>query len=267
MPNPKVTTATLLEMKRKGEKIVALTCYDAAMARLLDEQEVDVALVGDSVGNVKLGHDNTIPVTVDDMLHHVRAARRGLSRALLVADMPYLSYETDPKEAVRNAGRLVKDGGAEAVKVEGGLEVVPSIKAMTQANIAVMGHLGLTPQAIHRLGGYRVQGRNPQDAEKMVTQARILEGAGVFAIVLEAVPAALAREITKKVAVPTVGIGAGPDCDGQVLVLDDMLGLTAGPTPKFVKRYASLREDAVRAVRQYRDDVRKKKFPAAEQTY
>jgi 3-methyl-2-oxobutanoate hydroxymethyltransferase len=263
----KVTTATLLEMKRKGEKIVALTCYDASMARLLNEQEIDVALVGDSVGNVKLGHENTIPVTLDDMLHHVRAVKRGNSRALLVADMPYLTYESDPKEAIRNAGRLVKEGGAEGVKVEGGLEVVPSIKAMVQTNIPVMGHLGLTPQAIHRLGGYRVQGKNQQDAERMVTQARILEGAGIFALVLEAVPPALAKEITRKVSVPTIGIGAGADCDGQILVLDDMLGLSEGAPPKFVRQYATLRAEAGRAVRQYRDDVRKKKFPQVENTY
>lgn len=263
----KVTTATLLEMKRGGDKIVALTCYDASMARLLDEQKIDVALVGDSVGNVKLGYENTLPVTADEMLHHARAVRRGIARALLVVDMPYLTYENDPKEAVRNAGRLVKEGGAEGVKVEGGLEIVPSIKAMVQTNIPVMGHLGLTPQAIHRLGGYRVQGRSPQDAEKMVTQARILEGAGIFALVLEAVPAALAKEITRKVSVPTIGIGAGPNCDGQILVLDDLLGLSEGPAPKFVKRYASLRADAARAVRQFRDDVRKNKFPRPQNTY
>ncbi|HRY29620.1 MAG TPA: 3-methyl-2-oxobutanoate hydroxymethyltransferase [Elusimicrobiota bacterium] len=263
----KVTTATLLEMKKKGEKIAALTCYDASMARLLNGEEIDVILVGDSVGNVKLGYDNTIPVTMEDMFHHVRAVRRGNSRALLVADMPFLSYENDPKEAVRNAGRLVKEGGAEAVKVEGGLEVVPSIKALVQTNIPVMGHLGLTPQSVLRLGGYRVQGKTTEDAEKMVTQARILEGAGVFALVLEAVPASLAKEISKKVAVPTIGIGAGLECDGQILVLDDLLGLTDGPVPKFVKQYAALRSASSRAVKQFRDDVKKKKFPSPEQTY
>jgi 3-methyl-2-oxobutanoate hydroxymethyltransferase len=263
----KITTAVLREMKIRKEKIVALTCYDASMARLLDEQHVDVALVGDSVGNVKLGYDTTIPVTLDEMLHHTRAVRRGLKRAFLVADMPFLTYETDVKEAVRNAGRMIKEGGAEGVKVEGGLEVVQSIKAMVQTNIPVMGHLGLTPQAVHRLGGYRVQGRNPADAEKIVTHAKILEGAGVFAIVLEAVPAALAREISQKVSVPTIGIGAGPHCDGQVLVLDDLLGFTENPPPRFVRTYASLRGQAAGAVKRFRADVRSGRFPAKKETY
>ncbi|TBR24218.1 3-methyl-2-oxobutanoate hydroxymethyltransferase, partial [bacterium] len=190
----KVTTATLAEMKRKGERIAALTAYDAPTARLLDEAGVDVVLVGDSVANVKLGYENTLPVTVDQMLHHVGAVRRGLSRAMLVADMPFLSYELDPREAARHAGRLVKEGGAEAVKLEGGIEMAPAVKELLRVNIPVMGHLGLTPQSVHRLGGYKVQGRRPADAEKIVTDARILEGAGVFAIVLEAVPEDLARE-------------------------------------------------------------------------
>ncbi|HOW27601.1 MAG TPA: 3-methyl-2-oxobutanoate hydroxymethyltransferase [Elusimicrobiota bacterium] len=263
----KMTVSTLQKMKQKKEKICVLTCYDASMARLLDQEGVDVILVGDSVGNVKMGHENTIPVTVDDMLHYTRAVKRGNTHALLVADMPFLSYETDPKEAVRNAGRLIKDGGAEAVKVEGGLEVAPSIKAMVQTNIPVMGHLGLTPQAVNKLGGYKVQGKTPAEADRIVTQAKILEGAGVFAIVLEAVPPSVAQAVTEKVSVPTIGIGAGPHCDGQVLVLDDMLGLSERTPPKFVKRYASLRDLATAAVRGYKEDVQRGRFPSKEHTY
>lgn len=263
----KVTTTALLEMKQKGHRIAALTAYDAPTARLLDETGVDVVLVGDSVGNVKLGYENTLPVTVEEMLHHVRAAKRGNSRALLVADMPYLSYELDPREAVRHAGRMVKEGGAEAVKLEGGMEIAPIVKELLRVNIPVMGHLGLTPQAVHRLGGYKVQGRKPQEAEKLATDARILEGAGIFALVLECVPAELAREITRKASIPTIGIGAGRECDGQILVVDDILGLTPEPAPKFVKRYAGLREESLRAVRSFVQEVRDGTFPGTEHAY
>lgn len=263
----KVTTHRLVQMKQKGERITALTCYDHGFARTLNEATVDVLLVGDSLGMVMLGYENTLPVTVDEVLHHVKAVKRGNSRALLVADMPYLSYEIDAKEAVRNAGRLIKEGGAEAVKLEGGIEVAPVIKELVKTNIPVMGHLGLTPQAIHRFGGYRVQGRRPQDADKMLTDAKVLEGAGVFAIVLEAIPSALAREITRKVSVPTIGIGAGPHTDGQILVLHDMLGLTGESVPKFVKRYASLRQDCLRAVQAYCKEVRDGSFPQPEHEY
>ncbi|MBI4386524.1 MAG: 3-methyl-2-oxobutanoate hydroxymethyltransferase [Elusimicrobia bacterium] len=263
----KVTTSRLIEMKQKGLRITSLTAYDAPTARLLNEAGVDVVLVGDSVANVKLGYENTLPVTLDEMLHHVRAVRRGNSRALLVADMPYLSYELDSREACRNAGRLVKEGGAEAVKIEGGIEVAPVVKELLRVNIPVMGHLGLTPQAVHKLGGYKVRGRKPQEAEKMLTDAKILEGAGVFAIVLECVPAELAAEITRKVSVPTIGIGAGSACDGQILVVDDLLGLTDNPPPKFVRRYANLRDEALRAARQYVQDVQEGAFPAPEHAY
>lgn len=263
----KTTTTGLAELKRKGERIVALTAYDAPTARLLEEAGVDVVLVGDSVANVKLGYPNTIPVTVDEMLHHVKAVRRGLERPLLVADMPYLSYELDIREALRNAGRLIKEGGAEAVKVEGGIEIAPVVKELLRINIPVMGHLGLTPQAVNRLGGYKVQGRRPQDAEKIVTDARILEGAGVFAIVLECVPEDLAREVTRKLSVPTIGIGAGSGCDGQILVIDDLVGLGAGPSPKFVKRYADLRPQMLDAVKRWSKDVRSAEFPGPQETY
>ena len=264
-PN-KVTTTTLLQMKQKGEPITALTAYDAITAALLNEAGVDVLLVGDSVGNVKLGYKNTLPVTIEEMLHHTKAASRGNSRALLVADMPYMSYELDVKEAARNAGRLMKEGGAEGVKVEGGIEVANAIKEIVRINVPVMGHLGLTPQSVNRLGGYKVQGRRPQEAEKIVTDAKILEGAGVFAIVLECVPTALAAEISRKVSVPTIGIGAGPDCDGQILVIDDMLGLNAEPA-KFVKKYADLRSVTLRATEQYIREVREKSFPGPEHSY
>jgi len=263
----KVTTRSLLDMKHKGENIVALTAYDAPTAALVNEAGVDVILVGDSVANVKLGYENTLPVTPEEMLHHTKAVARGNSRALLVADMPYLSYEIDALEALRVAGRFVKEGGAEAVKLEGGIEVAPVIKELVRINVPVMGHLGLTPQAVNKLGGFKVQGRRPQEADKMLTDARILEGAGVFAIVLEAVPEELAREITKKVGVPTIGIGAGKACDGQILVVDDMLGMGAGPVPKFVKRYADLRPAMLDAIKRYTAEVRAGGFPGPDHAY
>lgn len=262
-----VTVATLLDMKRKGLKIAMLTAYDFPTARLAEEAGVDVVLVGDSVANTKLGYDSTLPVTMDEMLHHVKAVRRGLSRPLLIADMPYLSYELDAKEAARNAARFLKEGGAQAVKLEGGIEIAPIVKELLKVNVPVMGHLGLTPQAVNRLGGYKVQGRKPQDAERIVTEARVLEGAGVFAIVLECVPVDLAKEISKRVGVPTIGIGAGPHCDGQVLVSDDLLGWTEGAPLKFVKRYADLRSQAVKAVSEYCREVREGSFPDDEHSF
>ncbi len=258
----KITITTLSDMKKKGEKITALTAYDAATAKILNECAVEIALVGDSVGNVKLGYENTVPVTMDEMLHHVKAAKRGNSAALLVADMPYLSYQLSANDAKINAGRLIKEGGAEAVKLEGGIEVAQTIKALVDINIPVMGHLGLTPQAIYKMGGYKMQGKSEASREKMVTDAKVLEGAGVFAIVLECIPSDLAKEITRKVSVPTIGIGAGPHCDGQVLVTDDLLGLTEDPVPKFVKRYANLRDEIKTAVKKFQDEVRSQKYPS-----
>ena len=262
-----VTVATLLEMKRKGVKITMLTAYDFPMARIAEEAGVDAVLVGDSVAMTKLGYDSTLPVTMDEMMHHVKAVKRGLSRALLVADMPYLSYELDAKEAAHNAGRFLKEGGAHAVKLEGGMEVAPIIKELIKVNVPVFGHLGLTPQAVNRLGGYKVQGRLPQDAERILTEARVLEGAGVCAVVLECVPAELAAEITKRLQVPTIGIGAGARCDGQVLVSDDLLGLTEAPPHKFVKRYAGLRATALAAVGEYCREVRDGTFPGPAHTF
>jgi len=262
-----VTVATLLDMKRKGLKIAMLTAYDFPTARLAEEAGVDVVLVGDSVAMTKLGYESTLPVTMDEMLHHVKAVKRGLSRALLVADMPYLSYELDAKEAARNAARFLKEGGAHAVKLEGGIEVAPVVKELLKVNVPVFGHLGLTPQAVHRLGGYKVQGRRPEDAERILTEARVLEGAGICALVLECVPAELAKEVSRRLQVPTIGIGAGPHCDGQVLVSDDLLGLTEGAPHKFVKRYADLRSLAVKAVADYCQDVRDGRFPGPEHSF
>ena len=262
-----VTVATLLDMKRKGLKIAMLTAYDYPTARIAEEAGVDVVLVGDSVAMTKLGYESTLPVTMDEMLHHVKAVKRGLSRALLVADMPYLSYELDAKEAARQAGRFMKEGGAHAVKLEGGKDVAPIVKELQKVNAPVFGHLGLTPQSVHRLGGYKVQGRRPEDAERLLTDARILEGAGACAVVLECVPSALAREITKRLAIPTIGIGAGPHCDGQVLVSDDMLGLSEGAPLKFVKRFADLRSAAVKAAADYCREVRDGSFPGPEHSF
>lgn len=262
-----VTVATMLDMKRKGLKIAMVTAYDYPTARIAEEAGVDMVLVGDSVGMTKLGYESTLPVTMEEMLHHVKAVKRGLSRAMLVADMPYLSYEIDLKEAVRHAGRFLKEAGAHAVKLEGGIDVGPVVKELLKANVPVVGHLGLTPQAVHRLGGYRVQGRKPQDAERIVTEARVLEGAGACAVVLECVPAELAKEVTRRLQIPTIGIGAGPHCDGQVLVSDDLLGLTEGGPTKFVKRYADLRSQAVRAVSEYCREVREGAFPGPEHSF
>lgn len=255
-------------MKKSGEKIAVLTAYDAPFAKILNEIGIEVVLVGDSLGNVKLGYENTIPVTMDEMLHHTKAVKRGLScpgngnsTALLVSDMPYLSYHLTVAEAKANAGRFIKEAGAEAVKLEGGREVANTIKALVEINVPVMGHLGLTPQAIHKIGGYKMQGKTQSSAEKMVTDAKILEGAGVFAIVLESIPAELAKEITEKVSVPTIGIGAGPHCDGQVLVIDDLLGLSPEPVPRFVKKYANLREEIIEAVKKFKEEVKTKKYP------
>lgn len=263
-----VTPLTLIEMKRRGEKIAALTAYDAGTARLLNEEEVDVVLVGDSAANVKLGYENTLAVTMEEMLMLTKAVKRGNGRALLVADMPFWSYEHDPKEAVRQAGRFLKEGGAAAVKLEGAAPAVLSVvRSLTSANVPVMGHVGLTPQAVHRLGGYKVQGRAGRDAARILAEARALEKAGAFALVLEAVPAALGKKLAKALKVPVIGIGAGPDCDGQILVVDDLLGLTPAPRPRFVRAYADLRGAATRAVRSWRSDVKKGRFPGPAETY
>jgi 3-methyl-2-oxobutanoate hydroxymethyltransferase len=272
--NGKITVPDLLERKARGagfyskpDKITCLTAYDYPTARLLDEAGVDVILVGDSVGMVALGYESTLPVTLEDMLGHTRAVRRGTKRALLVADMPFGSYHTDTAESLRNAVRFVKEAGAEAVKVEGGERRLELIARLTEAEIPVMGHVGLTPQSLNALGGYRVQGKTREAAEHLIRDARAVEAAGAFAVVLEAVPRELAAEITRELRIPTIGIGAGPDCDGQVLVLHDTLGLAFTPLPKFARRYAQLGEIISGAVRQYCRDVRSGGFPSDAESY
>jgi len=254
-------------MKAEGRPVTMLTAYDFPLAKLVDEAGIDVILVGDSLGNVVLGYETTVPVTMDDMVHHVRAVTRGVRRALVVADMPFLSYQISVEDALRNAGRLIQEGGAHAVKVEGGAAVVDTVRAMTGAGIPVMGHLGLTPQSVHQLGGYKVQARDAAAARQLLQDARALEEAGVFALVLECIPAPLARMVTGALGVPTIGIGAGPDCDGQVLVTHDLLGLTGRKPPRFVKQYADLGAQILAAVGAYREDVAARRFPGPEHTF
>ena len=272
--NGKVTVPELLQRKasaaastENSKKIVCLTAYDYPTARLLDEAGVDVILVGDSLAMVVLGHDSTLPVTIDEMLHHTRAVRRGTKHALVVADMPFGSYHSDTAESLRNAVRFVKEAGAEAVKVEGGERRLELIARLTEAEIPVMGHIGLTPQSVNALGGYRVQGKTVDSAEQLLRDARAVEAAGAFAVVLEAVPRELASQITRELRIPTIGIGAGPDCDGQILVVHDLLGLTFEQTPKFARKYANVGEIISRAVREYAADVRSGNFPTDNESY
>lgn len=267
MGRDKVTVRTLRRMKERGEKITMLTAYDYPMARAVDEAGIDVILVGDSVGMVVLGYPTTLPVTLDDIVHHCRAVTRGVTRALVVADLPFMSYQVSREDALRNAGRLVKEARAEAVKVEGGREILEAVEALVAAGIPVMGHLGLTPQAYHRMGGYRVQARSPEEADRLLKDAAALEAAGVFSLVLEGIPGAVAKRVTETLGVPSIGIGAGPFCDGQVLVTHDILGLQEDLSPKFVKRYLQGRPLFVEAMRRFRDEVRAGTFPAAEHTY
>jgi 3-methyl-2-oxobutanoate hydroxymethyltransferase len=236
----RVTTATLRDKKAKQEKISMLTSYDYSTAGLVDQAGLDMILVGDSLGMVVLGYENTLAVTMDDMVHHTRAVVRGTKNAMVVADMPFLSYHVSTKEAVRNAGRFIQEGGAQAVKLEGGVERVDAVKAILDAQIPVMGHIGLTPQSVNQFGGFKVQGKDLETARKLLEDAKALDKAGVFSIVLECVPTALAKKVTEEVSVPTIGIGAGPYCDGQVLVVNDMLGMFSGHIPKFVKKYVNL---------------------------
>ena len=258
---PPVTLTTLDQMKQRGEKIACLTAYDASFAVLLDAAGVDVVLVGDSLGMVVLGYETTLPVTLDAMVHHTRAVSRGVERALVVADMPFLTFQVSVSEAVRNAGRLIQEGGAAAVKLEGGGAVVEVAARLVEVGIPVMGHLGLVPQSVHQLGGFRRQATLEEDAEQLLADAHALEDAGAFAVVLESIPAEVARAVTTELRIPTIGIGAGPYCDGQVLVSYDMLGLSQDGVPAFVKRYGDLGDQTVAAVRAYADDVRNGRFP------
>ncbi|HSJ15885.1 MAG TPA: 3-methyl-2-oxobutanoate hydroxymethyltransferase [Longimicrobiales bacterium] len=262
------TVRDLLDRKQSGGKLVMLTAYDCTFARLLDDAGVDVILVGDSVGQVVAGYDSTLPVTIEDMIYHGRAVRRAVRRALVVIDMPFLSFQINPEETLRNAGRILKETGAEAVKLEGGdEETARHVRMLVRAGIPVVGHIGLTPQSVHVLGGYRVQGRDAAAAERLREDAGRLEAAGVCALVLELVPAALAGELTRIASVPTIGIGAGSEVDGQVLVLYDLLGLNEGFQPRFLRRFAELGTEVRRAVGAYADAVRSGEYPAAEHSF
>ncbi len=262
----RVTVPSLLRRKRRGEPIAMLTAYDYTFARLFDGAGVDVLLVGDSLGNVVQGQDTTLPVTLDEIVYHTRLVARGAGKALVVADMRFGSFQISAEEALRNAVRCVKEGGAHAVKLEGGRAVAATIERIVAAEIPVMGHVGLTPQAIHRMGGHRVQGRSEEAAERVLADARAVERAGAFAVVLEGMPAELARRVTAELAIPTIGIGAGVDCDGQVLVMHDMLGLSDW-TPSFVKPFAGVGVTVARAARRYVEEVRERKFPDEEHSY
>ena len=264
---PRVTVPELRRMKARGERISVLTAYDATFARMLDEGGADVLLVGDSLGMVVQGLDTTLPVTVDEMLYHCRAVARGSRRALVVGDMPFMSYQVDAAEALRNAGRFLAEGGAHAVKLEGGRSMAPTIARLVEVGIPVMAHVGLTPQSVHAMGGFKVQGRGDDEARAVLDDARAVADAGAFAVVLEGIPGPLAARITAALDVPTIGIGAGVACDGQVLVSYDLLGLTPGGTPRFVKRYAELYEAGRVAAAAFVDEVRQGTFPGAEHTF
>jgi 3-methyl-2-oxobutanoate hydroxymethyltransferase len=262
----KITSSTLLDKKRKHEPITCLTAYDYASARLVDEAGIDMVLVGDSLGMVMLGYDNTLPVTVEEMLHHTRAVRRGVKRAFLVADMPFASYQVSGDEAIRNAARFIKDG-AEAVKIEGGEKRSQLVERLVDAEIPVVGHIGLTPQSLHAMGGYKVQGKSLKAVEQLMHDALALERCGACCVVLEGIPREVAALITQEIEIPTIGIGAGPDCDGQVLVFHDVLGLTFAPPPKFVRRYADLGATISSAVQAFKSDVKSGVYPSDEESY
>lgn len=259
----KVTTSTLFQMKAKGEKIVCLTAYDHPFARIVDEAGIHLILVGDSLGMVVQGQASTLPVTMDEMIYHTRIVARGAARAMVVGDMPFMSYQAGPEQAICNAGRFLKETDAGAVKLEGGASVRQTIAAIAQAGIPVLAHIGLTPQSVHQMGGYKVQ----RDEERLLEDAKEVEAAGAFAVVLEGIPADISAKITAQLRIPTIGIGAGPDCDGQILVFHDTLGLNAGHVPKFVKKYANLRQEAIKALSTYVQEVQSGEFPGPEHCY
>ena len=263
----KITVPHIVKMKQGGEKITCLTAYDYSFARILDEAGVEMLLVGDSLGCVVQGGANTLAVTMDEMIYHARLVVRGRKRALVIGDMPFMSYQVGKEEALRNAGRFFKEAGAEAIKLEGGVAVQESIRAIVDAGMPVMGHIGLTPQSVHQFGGYKIQGREKERREAVLRDAVAVEEAGAFAVVLEGIPSDLAGEITEQLAIPTIGIGAGPQCDGQVLVIHDMLGLFDDFVPKFVKRYADVKQTMLGAVKEFVGEVKERKFPAAEHSF
>ncbi|MEE2779519.1 MAG: 3-methyl-2-oxobutanoate hydroxymethyltransferase [Myxococcota bacterium] len=264
---PRLTTINIQDMKTQGDPIAMVTAYDASFARLLDESGVDMLLVGDSLGMVIQGHDNTLSVTMDQMVYHTQAVTRGSRRAFVVADMPFMSYQASVDDAVRNAGRLLAEGACQAVKLEGGARSAEAVKRIVEAGIPVMGHIGLTPQSVHTLGGFKVQGRGPEQSAALLEDARALQEAGAFSLVLETVPGDLARQVTEQLSIPTVGIGAGIECDGQVLVSYDLLGLMREFSPRFLKRYAEMGDDVHDAVRAYVSDVKARQFPGPEHTF
>jgi 3-methyl-2-oxobutanoate hydroxymethyltransferase len=263
----KITIQDLLRKKREKRKITMITAYDYPFAQIVDEAGIDVILVGDSLAMVVQGLENTLPVTMDEMVYHTRMVSRAARNAMVIGDMPYLSYQVSMEDAVRNGGRFLKEGGAHAVKLEGGREVARQVEAMTRSEIPVMAHIGLTPQAIHRMGGYKVQGKTDEAAKRLIEDAKILEDAGAFSLILEAIPAELAKQITDELTIPTIGIGGGPHCDGQVLVIHDVIGLFDRFVPKFVKKYASLKNDALEAVRRYKEEVERGDFPGKEHSF
>lgn len=262
-----ITIPTLQKMKQEGRPISMVTAYDATFARLLDGAQVDMVLVGDSLGMVIQGGANTLAVTLEDMIYHVKCVGRGLKRAHLMADMPFMSYQASAEQAMMNAGRLLKEAGAHSVKVEGGMELAETVQHMVAAGIPVMAHIGLRPQRYHQMGGYAVQGKKDDDAKRLINEAKAFEQAGAFGLLLEGIPATLAQKITETVDIPTIGIGAGAKCDGQVLVIYDLLGMDAAFNPKFAKKYAELQDVIVQAVGQYVQDVKERKFPGAENAY
>jgi 3-methyl-2-oxobutanoate hydroxymethyltransferase len=261
-PGARVTVQTLRAMTSRSERITMVTAYDATFARMLDQGGADILLVGDSLGMVVQGHDTTLPVTLDEMIYHCRAVARGSERAHLVGDMPFMSYQICAEEALRNAGRMLAEGGMHAVKLEGGADIAPTIRRLVSAGIPVMGHVGLTPQSVHAMGGFRVQGKREEDAQRVLDDARAVADAGAYAVVLEGIPSRLASHITAQLPVATIGIGAGPHCDGQVLVCYDLLGLTPERVPKFVKQYESFYQRGLRAMQDYRDEVKAGAFPS-----
>ena len=266
-PRAKITAPAIVALKRKGEPISVVTAYDFPSARLADQAGVEILLVGDSVGTVVLGYESTLPVTLEDMLHHTRAVARAKPSALIVGDMPFMSYQVSADQAVANAGRFVQEGGADAIKLEGGARVVDAVRRIVEAGIPVMGHLGLTPQSVLAFGGYKVQARGEADQERLLADARALEAAGCFSLVLEGIPARLGASVSRELHIPTIGIGAGVQCDGQVLVLHDLLGLFHGHQPKFVRRYAELGQQMREALARYVADVKARRFPSDAESY
>lgn len=263
----KITISSLIQMKERKEKIAALTAYDVQTAKILDDAGVEIILVGDSLGMVVMGYENTLAVTMEEMIHHTKAVVRGTQKALIIADMPFLSYQMGVKEALVNAGRFLKEAGANGVKLEGGERVVPQIKALVQAGIPVMGHLGLTPQSVHQLGGFKVQGKDQEKAQKLIEDAKKIEAAGAFSLVLECIPRELAKRISNALTIPTIGIGAGSECDGQILVIQDILGMDAEFKPKFTRRYANLHQIITGAVQEYIKDVKEVNFPNLKESF